>query len=76
MMTEEGMETIITMTQSGKMTSEEELEGDLAVATRFMKAAETSLREESRLVADTLHHLMEENAECVFIFIKATCIHL
>ena len=76
MMTEEGAETIIMMTERGKMTSEEELEWDPAVVMRIMKAAETTLRDERRQVADTLHHLMEENAEWVFICIKATCIYL
>ena len=77
LITRTGGERSIMMTEEGKLTlREKKLEGDPAVAMRIMKTAETSLRVESRQVADTLHHLMEENAKCVFIFIKATCIRL
>ena len=64
-MTGEGVEIIITRTGGGKMTSvtETRTEEDPAVIGRTGEEAETTLREESHQVADTLPHPMVEDTD-------------
>lgn len=65
MRTEEGEETLITRIGGGKMNSESETrtEEDPAVIGRTGEEAETTMKEESHQVADTLPHPMVEDTD-------------